>query len=198
MSHVFAREELYNLVWSEPMSRLAKKLGISDVGLAKACRRANIPAPGLGYWAKLEHGKKVRRLPLPPAGRGIRETVTIKPTPPLPPDIHAQIQLELSSERRIVVLENLPKHHPLVRAWIDTQRRQLKEAIRKGQKPPLSRLHFTKTERRRLHLLSTLLGPSKRSRPRRRACESAPPKSPRGSATSADPRGCSGRTERKC
>jgi hypothetical protein len=47
------------------MSKLARRLGISDVGLAKACRRADIPLPGVGYWAKLQYGKKVPRIPLP-------------------------------------------------------------------------------------------------------------------------------------
>jgi hypothetical protein len=67
MLHRFSREELYELVWSSPMSKLAKRLGVSDVGLAKACRRADIPLPGVGYWAKLQYGKKVPRIPLPPS-----------------------------------------------------------------------------------------------------------------------------------
>jgi hypothetical protein len=50
----FTREELYDLVWSRPISKLAKELGVSDVGLAKACKRADVPLPGLGYWAKLK------------------------------------------------------------------------------------------------------------------------------------------------
>ena len=33
------RSELYTKVWSTPMIKLAAELGISDVGLAKACRR---------------------------------------------------------------------------------------------------------------------------------------------------------------
>lgn len=83
--------------------------------------------------------------------------MTITSTPPLPPDVQAQIQKELSPEQRIIVPQALSDHHPLVATWLETQRRQLKEAIRKGQQPPSSRLHFSKTERRRLRLLSTLL-----------------------------------------
>src|SRR5438132_13470747 len=52
MIHKFARQALYDLVWSQPMSKLAKNLGVSDVAVAKACRRAEIPVPGVGYWAK--------------------------------------------------------------------------------------------------------------------------------------------------
>lgn len=63
MVHRFTREELYELVWSKPMSKLAKELKVSDVGLAKTCRRSDIPTPGLGYWAKVQHGKKVKRIP---------------------------------------------------------------------------------------------------------------------------------------
>ena len=40
-----SRRDLYNRVWSTPMSKLARELDISDVGLAKACRRHNIPRP---------------------------------------------------------------------------------------------------------------------------------------------------------
>lgn len=53
MAHSFTREELFELVWSKPMSKLAKELGVSDVGLAKACKRAGIPVPGLGYWTRV-------------------------------------------------------------------------------------------------------------------------------------------------
>lgn len=47
-----SRKQLYEEVWSQPMQRLAEKYDISDVGLAKACKRAGIPLPGRGYWAK--------------------------------------------------------------------------------------------------------------------------------------------------
>ncbi len=53
------RSELYEKVWTFPMSRLAKELDVSDVGLAKACRRNAVPTPPRGYWAKLEAGKQV-------------------------------------------------------------------------------------------------------------------------------------------
>jgi hypothetical protein len=59
------RSELYAKVWATPMSRLAIELGISDVGLAKACRRHAIPAPPRGYWAKLKAGQKPKQTQLP-------------------------------------------------------------------------------------------------------------------------------------
>jgi hypothetical protein len=48
------RSELYRLVWQEPMIQLAKSFAISDVGLAKICRKHDIPRPPRGYWAKCQ------------------------------------------------------------------------------------------------------------------------------------------------
>lgn len=59
------RSELYTLVWEKPVSKLSAELGISDVGLAKACRRYAIPVPPRGYWAKLQAGKRPPKIALP-------------------------------------------------------------------------------------------------------------------------------------
>ena len=64
-SVVLPREALYELVWSEPRLQLAKRLGISDVALAKRCRKLRISMPELGYWAKVEAGKPLPRPSLP-------------------------------------------------------------------------------------------------------------------------------------
>ena len=64
----FTREQLYNKVWSRPISSLAKEWGISDVGLAKICKRYNIPRPGLGHWARKQHGYNPIQPPLPQLG----------------------------------------------------------------------------------------------------------------------------------
>jgi len=63
--HTFTREALYKLVWSESTQTLSKRFGISDVGLAKACRRANIPTPDRGYWARVAVGQDCEKKPLP-------------------------------------------------------------------------------------------------------------------------------------
>lgn len=59
------RSELYKMVWEKPVSKLSAELGISDVGLAKACRRQAIPVPPRGYWAKLQAGKRPPKIALP-------------------------------------------------------------------------------------------------------------------------------------
>jgi len=58
------REELYELVWSKPMVELAKDFGISDVAVAKRCRRLGVPVPGRGYWARVAAGQTPRQAPL--------------------------------------------------------------------------------------------------------------------------------------
>ncbi len=62
---VLSREELFELVWQTPMRKLAPTYGLSDVGLAKICRKHRIPRPGLGHWAKIASGKPSPRPTLP-------------------------------------------------------------------------------------------------------------------------------------
>jgi hypothetical protein len=59
------RQKLYEQIWSIPAAKLAIQYGISDVGLAKACKRHKIPRPPRGYWARVEAGQKIPRTPLP-------------------------------------------------------------------------------------------------------------------------------------
>ncbi|ODS56436.1 MAG: hypothetical protein ABS36_08615 [Acidobacteria bacterium SCN 69-37] len=77
MSHTFTRQSLYDLAWSEPIQSLAKKLSLSDRGLAKICIAANIPVPARGYWAKKQAGKPVSPVALPPRALGQTDFVHI-------------------------------------------------------------------------------------------------------------------------
>ncbi len=43
-------EELHKLVWSMPMTRAARQVGITDNGLRKWCTRSQVPLPPQGYW----------------------------------------------------------------------------------------------------------------------------------------------------
>lgn len=118
---VLTREELYDRVWSTPMQKLAPEFGLSDVGLAKVCKRYKIPRPSRGYWAKLECGKKVHKFPLFRVKDGslsrihlrrnsVREEPKEKPPkPPLAfhPDIAALISAELDPANRIEVPSDL-------------------------------------------------------------------------------------------
>lgn len=54
---IFTRRELFDLVWSKPMQKIAEELGISDRGLAKICLRHRVPSPSRGYWARVAAGQ---------------------------------------------------------------------------------------------------------------------------------------------
>jgi hypothetical protein len=77
MGYLFTRQQLYELVWSGPITTLAKSLSLSDVGLAKACRRGDIPLPPRGYWARLAAGKHVIRPTLPLRAPGASDRITV-------------------------------------------------------------------------------------------------------------------------
>src|SRR5690606_37644072 len=77
VARVFTREQFYELVWSKPMTHLAKDFAISDVALHKICRKHGIPNPPLGWWAKKAAGKKVKQTPLPEAKPGAPDRITI-------------------------------------------------------------------------------------------------------------------------
>lgn len=77
MSRVFTRQEFYDLVWSKPMTHLAKEFALSDVALHKICKKHDIPNPPLGWWAKKAAGKAVKQTPLPKAKAGSSGRITI-------------------------------------------------------------------------------------------------------------------------
>lgn len=58
---ILSREELYNLVWTKPLTTLAKEFAYSDNGLRKICIKHNIPLPKSGYWSKVKFNKKVKK-----------------------------------------------------------------------------------------------------------------------------------------
>src|ERR1700733_6178762 len=74
-----SRQELYDMVWAEPMSSLAKDFGISDVGLAKRCRAVDVPIPYRGYWARKAAGQVPPKTPLPKYRTRPHETIQATP-----------------------------------------------------------------------------------------------------------------------
>ncbi|MCE9604779.1 MAG: hypothetical protein K8U03_07750 [Planctomycetia bacterium] len=126
------REDLYALVWKTPMSRLAKEFGLSDVGLAKVCKRHDVPRPPVGYWAKKANGKIVRRPSLPPCRDQELAKITIDPTVQarrdgtkdnpkalastfFDPEIGALAEREAKEQQTITVSDSLRSPHPLIK-----------------------------------------------------------------------------------
>jgi hypothetical protein len=59
-----SRDELYQLVWSEPMTKIAERFNVSGSYLARICNLLNVPRPKRGYWAKFAVGKAPPQTPL--------------------------------------------------------------------------------------------------------------------------------------
>ena len=118
---VITREELYKLVWSKPITEVAKEFGMSDVGLAKVCKKLNVPKPYRGYWQLVEAGRPVTIPPLPPAREGDPTRTTLSPEyyrvdfKPQDQTVLDRINAESLPENRIIVAEALEKPHALVR-----------------------------------------------------------------------------------
>jgi len=65
VERALSRDDLYELVWSEPLFNLCRRFGLSDNGLRKRCKAMNVPTPPQGYWQRLKQGRRVGRIPLP-------------------------------------------------------------------------------------------------------------------------------------
>jgi len=104
----FTRQELYDLVWSTPLTKLSKDFGLSDVGLRKVCIKHEIPTPPLGYWAKLNFGKTVQQTPLHEPGEGVsnRVLVSVFATTELPEEV---AQAEIQARERLTCTPDCPR-----------------------------------------------------------------------------------------
>ena len=114
-----SRAELYEQVWSVPMVKLAKRYGLSDVGLAKICKKYRIPRPPRGYWARKYAGIKDKRIPLPDGDADQIIEISSSPFNSCQGMVREVALKEISSERekekQIVVPQSLRNPHPLVR-----------------------------------------------------------------------------------
>lgn len=118
------RTELHALVWDKPMTKVAAELGISDVGLAKACRRNGVPVPPRGHWAKLAAGKASPKIPLPRPAEDL--SIQLKVIDPQAKNVELEKQRERKSlleakarslaEGRMAASRPAARPHPLVRA----------------------------------------------------------------------------------
>lgn len=108
------RHDLYELVWSEPMLKLAARFDVSSSYLARVCARMNVPRPERGYWAKLAVNKAPEKPALPSArpgdeliwvrGGGAR---SVERPLPIPPGPRPRSRMRRTSTKRT--------GHPLVR-----------------------------------------------------------------------------------
>ncbi len=119
-SRIVQRQVLYEQVWAQPMTKLAMEYGISNVALAKICKKLNILYPWRGYWRRKETGKAVKPLPLPPNSDPTKQAVTIHRTirpeslEPISEDTSQRIMAEQAPEQKIEVPDRLGKPHRLL------------------------------------------------------------------------------------
>ncbi|WP_085582983.1 MULTISPECIES: hypothetical protein [unclassified Pseudomonas] len=113
----FTPQELFEKVWTTPVLRLAREIGVSDVGLSKACRKAGIILPARGHWAKPE-AKRPQR-PKPPAQTDLIEFSVL--------DIQkAQLGVEMRVKPEpllVAVPTELVEPHPHVKKWLSAARK---------------------------------------------------------------------------
>jgi len=120
-SIILNREDLYKKVWKEPISRIAPQYGISDVGLKKICLKLEIPTPPRGYWARLQFGQKMERIPLPKLKDGKPSTYELKrnqideEAQIFSPKAKEIIEKEKASPTGITIPKILNSPHPLIR-----------------------------------------------------------------------------------
>ena len=61
----FTIGELHQLVWTESISQLSKRLDFNETVLRKKCKELGIPTPTSAYWSGLRFGKSVKITALP-------------------------------------------------------------------------------------------------------------------------------------
>lgn len=107
----FTREDLYKMVWERSVLIIAKEIGVSDVAVAKACRKAGIPLPERGHWAIVKSGRAVKTPPLPKTKPDQLDSVwftVLENPPPKPPKVEIpagpliEIPTELAKPHRLV------------------------------------------------------------------------------------------------
>jgi hypothetical protein len=171
ISPSLTREQLYHMVWEEPTRVIAPRLGLSDVGLAKVCRKLHIPRPWRGYWRERETGYRPRqpKLPLWPAHLGkepsaitfqprTRTGATPEPHPAEPDTVQQQRVYESLPQHRLDVAAQLSESDRLVRRAARLLKRTgNRNLLRPGEWPCLD-IKVTKTSLdRALRIFDTIL-----------------------------------------
>jgi len=118
-----SRQELYNLVWAEPMITVCKRFGLTDNGLRKQCKSMGIPTPPVGYWSKLKHGKQTEIIPLPKESESNKQSTDLTEkeitlTPPMNRNAIRESEIRSGDTSIFVVPEVLYAKDPII---IDTK-----------------------------------------------------------------------------
>lgn len=122
------RQKLYEQVWQKTGVQLAKEYGISDVALAKICRKLNVPRPKPGDWTRMQYGHEVNKPALP----------AMQNPPKLISRIPVLKEYEKQQPEAYVALKEADMHSPRVEICPDSKKLHLLaaqslRALHKGQ-----------------------------------------------------------------
>jgi hypothetical protein len=70
----FSRQELYDLIWSTPVTQVAADFGVTEVTVKNHCNNRRVPRPAQRYWKAMAAGGRPRKKPLPPSAQEVFET----------------------------------------------------------------------------------------------------------------------------
>jgi hypothetical protein len=162
----FSRKELYNLVWEQPISKLAKMFNIEPQSLKDICVENKIPLPYRGYWSKVRFSKKVDKTSLPKMENSIAH-INLNSGPKtrkFRTDYHQRAyELEQRKELKFIVPGSISIYHPMVKSSkkllekIDDSKEKFK-FWQLSQEKDILPIHTDKTLRARaLRFMDTLI-----------------------------------------
>lgn len=93
-----SRRKLHRLIWAKTMRAAAAEIGMSDVGLKKACVREGIPIPPQGYWNRIAAGHPPAIEPLRGGDRSFYLHLSDDPRHALPEEDYEELVRRLSAE----------------------------------------------------------------------------------------------------
>ena len=64
MIETITRKQLYDLIWSKPLTKVQLEVGLTYNQIKNICNEKKIPIHGSGFWIKKEYGKPLTILPL--------------------------------------------------------------------------------------------------------------------------------------
>ncbi|WP_431134720.1 hypothetical protein [Psychroserpens mesophilus] len=115
------QKDLYDLVWSKPLTTLAKELNFDAYNLRKICKQHNIPLPQSGHWQKIKHNKKVSKTTFPIDVEKDKTTILyldekgyIAYNPPGKVKSKLKTEIETSKELSLKVPDKLSKPHKYI------------------------------------------------------------------------------------
>lgn len=135
-----SREELYAMVWSQPMTKVCERFDVSSSYMARVCTLLNVPRPPRGHWQKLAVGRAAPAEALPEALPGDQVIWNEKGGPP-PASVRARQVRKANFSRRPLRRPGKPAEgtHPLIRGTVDEFRRS-RHGAKEGYFKPFKKL----------------------------------------------------------